>query len=136
MVLDTNVALSALVFAGGRLAPLREAWRQERCRPLVSADTLAELVRALGYPKFRLTPAEQEELLADYVPYCSTVRMPSRPPRTPRCRDPGDTAFLQLVVVGKADHLVTGDRELLRLASSFRRSIVSSRALLDVLGSS
>jgi putative PIN family toxin of toxin-antitoxin system len=133
VVLATNVALSALVFARGRLGPLRGAWQQERCRPLISAATLAELVRALGYPKFRLSPDEQHELLADYVPYCTTVRMPARPPRTPPCRDPADAAFLQLVVDGQADHLVTGDQDLLSLAPAFRRSIISPRALLAML---
>jgi predicted nucleic acid-binding protein len=31
VVIDTNLVLSALVFAGGRLAPLRLAWQGQRC---------------------------------------------------------------------------------------------------------
>ncbi|HEU0202913.1 MAG TPA: PIN domain-containing protein, partial [Burkholderiaceae bacterium] len=77
VVLDTNVVLSALVFAGGRLASLREAWRAGRCRPLVSQPTADELMRALAYPKFRLAATEQQEMLADYLPYCTTVRLPA-----------------------------------------------------------
>ena len=69
VVLDTNLVLSALVFPAGRVASLRELWQQQQFLPLVSQPTLAELIRALGYPKFRLTLAEQEELLADYLPF-------------------------------------------------------------------
>ena len=133
VVMDTNVVLSALVFAQGRLAPLRQAWQQGRCQPLVSTITTAELMRALRYPKFKLSAEEQEELLADYLPYCATVRMPAKLPKTPPCRDPFDLPFLQLAIVGKADHLVTGDKDLLSLADMFARSIITAEQLLGLL---
>ena len=133
VVLDTNIVLSALVFTQGRLAPLRRAWQQGQCRPLASSDTVAELVRALAYPKFRLSPGEQQELLADYLPYCIAVPPPAKPPRVPVCRDPGDVPFLQLAVAGKADYLVTGDRDLLALAGRFARPIVTAGQFLNVL---
>lgn len=115
VVIDTNLVLSALVFAQGRLAPLRHAWQGARCHPLISSTTAAELIRVLAYPKFKLTATEQQELLADYLPYCTTVRMPARPPKTPACRDPFDLPFLQLAVAGEAAYLVTGDQDLLSL---------------------
>ena len=133
VVLDTNVVLSALVFVQGRLAPLRQAWQQGRCHPLISTATAAELMRALQYPKFKLLAEEQKELLADYLPYCTTVRMPTKLPKTPPCRDPFDIPFLQLALVGKADHLVTGDKDLLSLAGEFARSIITAEQLLSVL---
>ena len=133
VVLDTNVVLSALVFAQGRLAPLRQAWQQGRCQPLVSTITTAELMRALRYPKFKLSAEEQEELLADYLPFCATVRIPAKPPKTPPCRDPFDIPFLQLAVVGKTDHLVTGDKDLLSLANTFACSIITAEQLLGLL---
>ncbi len=131
VVLDTNVAISALVFARGRLGALRLAWHKVRCLPLVSQATAAELMRALAYPKFKLSADEQQELLGDYLPYCSTVRMPAQAPRTPTCRDPFDLQFLQLAVVGKADYLLTGDRDLLALAGEFSCPIVTAAQFLD-----
>ncbi len=116
VVIDTNLVLSALVFAGGRLAPLRLAWQDQRVLPLVSQAAAAELIRALTYPKFKLAAHAQEELLADYLPYCKTVRIPAVPPVTPPCRDAFDVMFLELALVGKADALVTGDKYLLGLA--------------------
>lgn len=136
VVLDTNLVLSALIFTHGRLAALRRAWHDARCQPLVSPATVSELMRALTYPKFKLSPEQQRELLADYLPFCVTVRMPNRPPKIPACRDPFDVPFLQLAIVGKADYLATGDRDLLTLASKFSCPIVTADQLLATLAKS
>jgi uncharacterized protein len=133
VVLDTNVVLSALIFAQGRVVPLRQAWHDARCRPLASRDTIAELVRALTYPKFGLSTDEQRELLADYLPCCTSVRLPAKPPKTPACRDPHDVAFLRLAVVGTADYLVTGDRDLLALAGRLSCPVVAPNRFLAIL---
>lgn len=133
VVLDTNVVLSALVFAHGRLAAVRQAWQAAQCIPLVSRATTEELLRALSYPKFKLTVEEQRELLADYLPYCTTVRIAAKPPRVPACRDPFDAAFLELAVAGKADYLVTGDRDLLSLPRGRPCPIVTPDAFLVAL---
>lgn len=130
IVLDTNVVLSALVFANGRVATLRHAWREGYCLPLVSQATTAELIRVLAYPKFKLNDEEQQELLADYLPWCETVRIPTPTPATPACRDPFDQAFLQLAVAGKADYLVSGDQDLLSLADQFSCPIVTAEQFL------
>ena len=130
VVLDTNLVLSALVFVSGRLAPLRSAWQTGRCIPLASQATASELMRVLGYPKFKLLPADRDELLADYLPYCRSVRIPARIPKLPLCRDPKDQMFIELAAVGKADWLVTGDKDLLVLAPEFNRPIVTAEAFL------
>ena len=126
VVIDTNLVLSALVFSGGRLVPLRLAWQAQRVLPLVSRATAAELIRALAYPKFKLAAQEQEELLADYLPYCKTVRIPTPPPATPPCRDSFDVIFLELALAGKADALVAGDKDLLSLAGKFACPILGA----------
>lgn len=112
VMLDTNVVLSALLITRGRLSALREAWHDARFSPLVSRVTVTELMRVLAYPKFKLAADEQQELLADYLPYCSVVQLPATPPATPTCPDPFDVPFLQLAVAGKAAYLVTGDKAL------------------------
>lgn len=115
VVIDTDLVLAALVFAGGRLAPLRLAWQGQHLLPLVSSATAAELIRALAYPKIKLASHEQEEPLADFLPYCKTVRIPVPPPATPPCRDIFDVHFLELALAGKADALISGDKDLLSL---------------------
>jgi uncharacterized protein len=133
VVLDTNVVLSALLFPGGHSERLRWAWRERRCVPLISRDTAQELIRVLGYPKFRLLPEERETLLADYIPYCETVTIPRRMPRLPRCRDPHDRMFLRLAVAGKAQALVSGDADLLALKKVSTIPIMTIREFLNLV---
>lgn len=133
VIIDTNIVLSALVFAQGRLAPLRLAWQASRIEPLASRATAAELIRVLAYPKFKLSADERQELLADYLPYCTTVAIPEPPPSTPACRDPFDLPFLQLALAGQADALVTGDHDLLALAGKFSRPILTAEQFLGQL---
>ena len=119
VVLDTNVVLSALVFRAGAAGQVRLAWQRGLVLPLASTATVQELVRVLAYPKFRLSKAEQDELLADYLPYVETVRIPQPPPTVPDCRDVLDLPFMYLAVAGKAQVLVSGDRDLLAIAAEF-----------------
>lgn len=115
VVLDTNVVVSALVFGGGPPARIRRGWQEGSFVPLASAETAQELVRVLAYPKFKLSAAEQDHLLADYIPSVQVVRIPASLPRVPACRDPFDVALLHLAVAGKAQALVSGDKDLLAL---------------------
>ncbi len=122
VVLDTNVVLSALVFRDGVAGQVRHAWQRGLLLPLASAATVQELVRVLAYPKFRLSSAEQDELLADYLPYAETVRIPKPPPTVPECRDVLDLPFMHLAIAGKAQVLVSGDRDLLAIATEFEQA--------------
>lgn len=113
VVLDTNCLVPALIFSRGKLAWLREAWQSGRFIPLASRDTVRELIRVLGYPKFKLDKDEQEALLADFLPYAETVIIASQPEGLPAPRDPDDVMFLVISVAAKADALVSGDADIL-----------------------
>lgn len=123
LVLDTNTVLSALLFSNGRLAWLRPAWQAGRFVPLVSRATVAELIRVLAYPKFKLTAEDREDLLGDYLPYCEAVDVPTSA-KIPDCRDAADMPFLALALAGNADALVSGDADLLVLAGDFPITII------------
>jgi putative PIN family toxin of toxin-antitoxin system len=135
VVLDTNLVLSALVFSAGTLVALRRGWQSHRFTPLVSKATAGELIRVLAYPKFRLNTEEREHLLSDYLPFCETIQVPTPPPQTPPCRDPYDVPFLELALASEADFLVTGDRDLLSLASEFPCPIFNAERFLKHLES-
>jgi putative PIN family toxin of toxin-antitoxin system len=112
VVFDTNVILSALLFRSGRVSWIGDAWKSRRIIPLVSKETLCELLRVLAYPKFKLTPVEQQTVLESFLPYAETVNV--RNIQTlPVCRDPYDQMFLILAEQSGADFLVTGDADLL-----------------------
>ena len=132
VVLDTNVLVSALLFPRSSLSWLRTAWRSGAIVPLAGGETTKELLRVLCYPKFRLTEQEREEALADYLPWCEAITSGAEV-AVPDCRDPFDRPFLELALSGRADALVTGDRDLLALASVFPVSIVTPAALKRLL---
>jgi putative PIN family toxin of toxin-antitoxin system len=114
VVFDTNVVLSALLFPRGRLAWLRLHWREGSAVPLISPATARELMRVLGYSKFKLSEQYRLELLAMYLPYCVSLDPVEK--CSIECRDPKDQPLLDLAQSGKADLLVTGEEDLLALA--------------------
>jgi putative PIN family toxin of toxin-antitoxin system len=99
----------------------------------VSKATTAELIRVLAYPKFKLDADEQGELLADYLPWCETVRIPNPPPTTPVCRDVFDQPFLQLALAAQADYLVSADLDLLSFFGQLDCPIVTAEAFLKTI---
>jgi putative PIN family toxin of toxin-antitoxin system len=147
-VLDTSVVVSALVLRGGPGGRLRHAWQTGRVLPLVSKAPVQEFMRVLAYPKFKLSPADREELLADYLPWAEVVAIPGPPPRVPACRDEHDLPFLYLATAGQADVLVTGDADLLEVVTHlkaptgpsgsrparWRCRVLTLRDILDSLG--
>ncbi|MEH2339383.1 putative toxin-antitoxin system toxin component, PIN family [Nostoc sp.] len=126
------IIVSALIF-GGRVSILRLAWQDDRFTPLVAKATTTELIRVLAYAKFQLTPTEQEDLLSDYILFCEAVAMSDLLPIIPECRDPFDLPFLLLAVVGEADYLVTGDRDLLSLKDDFSCPIITAEDFLNFI---
>jgi putative PIN family toxin of toxin-antitoxin system len=114
VVFDTTTVVSALLFGNGRLAWLRQHWREKGCVPLISRATAAELTRVLSYPKFALSPDDRRELLAEYLPYCEVIEAAERCASV--CRDANDQPFLDLAQSGRADLLISGDQDLLSLA--------------------
>ena len=64
VVLDSNVVVSALLFRRGELAWLRAAWQSERFIPLASVATIEEILRVIGYEKFRLSRNQLGEVAA------------------------------------------------------------------------
>ncbi len=102
---------------------------------LVSEPTLSELAQTLAKPKFdRYVNIEDRrrffELfarLAEWVTVTSTIRV---------CRDARDNRFLELAVDGVATLLVTGDKDLLALASFRTTTILTPAEVLELPESS
>jgi len=98
---------------------------------LISKNTVAELIRVLTYPKFNLSHKDIDLLLADYLPYTTTVDV-NEFITSPRCRDTQDQMFINLAVCGKVDLLVSGDRDLLAMQSECDFRIKSPGQCLDL----
>lgn len=131
-VLDPNVIISALLSSTGAPAGVVRAWLEGEFELLVSPMLLAELKRALDYPKLRqrIQETEATELLEWLAREATVVPDPEGVPSV-RSADPGDDYLLALVEdTGAA--LISGDSHLLVLGE--KMPIVSPRRFLGALG--
>ncbi len=128
VVIDTNVVISVIVFRTGRLAWIRQALGTS-LTPVVSSETLAELVRVLAYPKLGLTIEQQKTALTFYMEHAEICAEPRTRNKLPKCRDPKDEMFLRLAYAKEVDTIVTGDDDFLALAGESRIPILSPSEL-------
>lgn len=129
IVLDTNVLISGLLSTTSTPARAVEHAISSG-QLLASTDTLRELMTKLLSPKFdRYVPRERRDaLLLRLSPLIEIVEVVQR---IQACRDPDDDKFLEVAVNGRADVVVSGDRDLLDLASFRRIAILTPAAYLD-----
>jgi putative PIN family toxin of toxin-antitoxin system len=114
-VLDPYVIISAALSREGAPARVLLAWQQGIFELIVSAALLAELGRALSYPKLRSRvdePAAAE--LVDWLTRNATLAKDS-PDAPAGSADPNDDYLLALAAAEQAI-LVSGDKHLLALA--------------------
>ncbi len=113
LVLDTNVLVSALLFRysiPGRV--LERAVTPNTL--LVSGPTWSELTEVILRPKFQRYASVEKRgkalasLETTWVAITQQVRL---------CRDPKDNMILEVALNGRADLIITGDKDLLSLGS-------------------
>jgi putative PIN family toxin of toxin-antitoxin system len=127
--LDTNVLVSALLFTGtaSELVPL---WQQGAITVLLSRGILEEYLRVLSYPKFQLSEGDIKSLIEEEVlPYVEVVS-PKRRLGVVK-RDPSDDKFLECAMGGKAEVIISGDKDLLFLGRYRRIRIQSPAQFLE-----
>lgn len=79
LVVDTGLLLQALLHNGSDAALLRQAWQDGPLRLLVCAETAHLLMLSLAAPALKLKPLQQQELLADVLPYAQACKpLPGR----------------------------------------------------------
>jgi uncharacterized protein len=115
VVLDVNVLASALLSRAGAPGRLIAMWLGGAFELVVSEELLAELSRALAYPKLREHISREDA--AEFITLLrSTASMLAGAERLDHIsRDPGDDYLLALAKAS-ASILVSGDRHLLVLA--------------------
>jgi putative PIN family toxin of toxin-antitoxin system len=130
-VLDPNVIISGLLSKSGTPARILQAWTRGAFELVVSENLLAELAKALKYPKLaqRITAAERSELLDLLRDEAELAADPSDPP-THRSSDPGDDYLIALSADQRVP-LVSGDKHLTALAGDL--PILTPREFVDLL---
>jgi uncharacterized protein len=113
LVVDTNVFVSAIILP--RSAPRQVVDHAlDQGVVLFSDPTMGELTDVLSRSKFDPYVSRRERELflaqigsvAEFVPIIQLVS---------ECRDPKDDKFLEVVLNGRADVIITGDADLLAL---------------------
>lgn len=127
LVLDTNTALSGLLWGGtpGRLIDAAVAGRAELAS---SAPLLGELQGVLSRKKFASQLAKRGVCVADvFDGYAALVTLfvPTAIPPT-ITRDPADDQVLAVALAARAELIVSGDAHLLDLNSFHGIEIVSA----------
>jgi uncharacterized protein len=134
VVIDTNVWISAALVPKGVPAQL-VAHVLAHGVPVVTANTVAELRSRLWKPKFdRYITLEQRQALLHDLEACAfwAEVQPSIRQQT-FSRDPNDDPFVHAALASQAQWLVTGDDDLLVLASTLPFAIVKpAQALLQL----
>jgi putative PIN family toxin of toxin-antitoxin system len=113
IVFDTNALVSYFLIADSVTARAVQKATHEAVL-LASEPTIAELAEVLSRRKFdRYASLEERKSFVKLV--ASTVEMIPVTAVIHACRDPKDDKFLEVAVSGKANHIVTGDKDLLSL---------------------
>jgi uncharacterized protein len=115
-VFDPNVLISAILSSRGAPARLLLRWRDGEFELLASPLLLAELKRALAYPKLRkrVSASQARELVSWLERTATLVEDPKEEPAVGSA-DPGDDYLIALAQAQRAV-LVSGDKHLLALA--------------------
>ena len=133
VVLDTNVLISAALTRTGPPRRVVDLVRADNGVLLLSDETFAELRHRILGSKFdryvgRESRAAFVALLAavaEWVPIAG-ARL--------GCRDPTDDKILETALMGRADHLVTGDGDLLAMSPFHGIPIITPTRFLALHG--
>jgi len=134
VVMDTNVIVSALIRPRGVSGALLFYALQGAYTVLYTEAILQEWIQVLQRPKIRekygITEQDIHTIVAfflvrgEYVEATTHLRV---------CRDSQDDKFLVAAIDGKADVIVSGDKDLLALSPFRGIPIVSPRQFLNLL---
>jgi putative PIN family toxin of toxin-antitoxin system len=132
VVADTNVLISAILFGGLPEAFLNLAFAGSFL--LVTSPTLLDELEEKLRNKFEQLSTDVN-LTRSRLEHVSNV-VSTTPSLTVIKADPDDDRVLECAVAGRADHIVSGDRHLLKLGSYGGISILSVRQFMDAVAPS
>lgn len=129
IVIDTNVFVSAGL-GGFVSSKIIEAFVERRFSLLISPPLFNEPKEVLARKEFDLNELIQEKILT-FIETRAEFVTPEV--KVDICRDPKDNVVLECALSGKADVVVTGDRDLLVLSSFEKVSIITPRQFIKIL---
>lgn len=132
VVLDTSVAVAALLSKSGASAKVLEAILAGRVSNFYTDEIAAELDEVLRRKKFDLE-REKREHFVHLLAESSFLVQPLPEFEVALCRDREDDKFLSLAAQAEADYLVSLDDDLLDLRRIGPTLIIKPAALIALL---
>jgi len=131
-VADTNLIISGL-FWRGNPSLIYDAASKGVYVSLTTTDLIDELDRVLHYPKFAARLAAIGKTANSIITNYRAITELVTPAEIPSdaVRDPKDLPVLACAVGGKADFIVSGDNDLLVLATYQNIAILSAAQFLE-----
>jgi len=127
VVFDTNIFISALVIPGSLAEKAVVRILEERDELVISRDIIKEVLSVLSL-KF----AREREALSHVAMILLELGKLVKPDRRIQVlRDEPDNRILECAISGKADLIVTGDKEMLRMKEYMGIRITSLRDYLE-----
>ena len=129
VVVDTNVLISALLMPAGKPGQVMRDLAAANAALLLSRVTFLELASRLDRPKFdRYRTRAQMDRYLEWLAELAEWVKPSI--RIDDCADADDNRFLEVLIAGQGDVLISGDTDLLQLHPFEGRPIVTPAEFL------
>jgi len=131
VVIDTNVFIGILLKSNNCLK-IREAFLDDCIDIIISPEIISELITTLKKPKFKniFSHKDIKELLTLIK---QDIEIKKSVGNLHICRDTKDNHILECAIAGRADFIVTGDKDLLSLKSFRGILIVNPADFLHIL---
>lgn len=130
-VIDTTVWISG-VFWHGIPHQILEMWKAGYFEIVVSEAILAEIERKLNEKAVEFEI--ETEVVSEWLDLIIIEAIFVQPQEQIRaCRDPDDDMFLEAAVKGRADFIVSGDKDLTDIGEFREIKLVKPRQLYDFL---
>jgi len=128
IIIDTNLWVSFII--SNKLTLLDGLLFSQKISLLFSEELINEIAVTITKPKLRKYFATNglEEMLTAFEPFIDLIKVRSS---VTVCRDPNDNFLLALAKDGKADYLLTGDKDLLELVKFGKTKIISMTTFLE-----
>lgn len=129
LVIDTNLWISFII--SNKILELDKLLYLNKARILFSTELIEEIRETIKKPKLKKYFKENaiEDMLIAFDYYIDLIDVKTK---VKICRDPDDNFLLALAKDGKANYLITGDKDLLELEKFATTSIIKMNDFLEL----
>ncbi len=128
LIIDTNLWVSFII--SNKQSLLDPFLFNEEARLQFSTELITEIQETIKKPRLKkyFGTNAHDEMLLTFEPFIDLIQVESI---ITVCRDPKDNFLLALAKDGKADYLLTGDKDLLVLTKFGKTKIKTITAFID-----